>query len=145
MGQAAARVQMKDRIYDYVVAVYIVAAIIMLIIPIPTWLMDVLLALDLSLAFVIMFTCLFVKKVLEISIYPSLLLITTIFRVALNVSSTRLILTGGDAGEVIEVFGSFVGGGDLIVGVIVYAILVIVQLVVINKGSSPFHPGRHAR
>ena len=129
------RVFVRERIYDYAVAVYIVAAIVMLIIPIPTWLMDVLLAFDLSLAFVIMFTCLFVKEVLEISIYPSLLLITTIFRVALNVSSTRLILTGGDAGEVINVFGSFVGGGDLIVGIIVYAILVIVQLIVINKGS----------
>ncbi|MBQ7679207.1 MAG: flagellar biosynthesis protein FlhA [Butyrivibrio sp.] len=135
MGQAALKTQIRDKVFDYMVAIYIVAAIIMLIIPIPTWLMDVLLALDLSLAFVIMFTCLFVKKVLEVSIYPSLLLITTIFRVALNVSSTRLILTGGDAGQVIEVFGSFVGGGDLIVGVIVYAILVIVQLIVINKGS----------
>jgi len=77
----------------------------------------------------------FCKEVLDMSNFPTILLFTTIFRIALNISSTRLILTSGDPGKVIQVFGSFVGGNDLIVGIIVYIILVIVQFMVINKGS----------
>ena len=124
-----------NRVYDYGVALYVVAAITMLIIPIPNWLMDILLAFDFMLSFVILFTCMYTTEVLEMSNFPTILLITTIFRIALNVSSTRLILTSGDPGEVIKVFGEFVGGGDLIVGIIVYLILLIVQFMVINKGS----------
>ncbi|SEK43993.1 flagellar biosynthesis protein FlhA [Butyrivibrio sp. ob235] len=125
----------RKRAFDYGVALYFVAAIMMLIIPIPTWLMDTLLAMDLSLSFVILFTAMFSKEVLDMSFFPTILLFTTIFRIALNVSSTRLILTGGDAGRVIEVFGSFVGAGDLIIGAIVYGMLILVQFMVINKGS----------
>ncbi|MCR4902134.1 MAG: flagellar biosynthesis protein FlhA [Butyrivibrio sp.] len=124
-----------NRVYDYGVAVYVIAAIVMLIIPIPNWLMDMLLAFDLMLSFIILFTCMYTTEVLAMSNFPTILLLTTIFRIALNVSSTRLILTSGDPGEVIQVFGEFVGGGDLIVGIIVYLILLIVQFMVINKGS----------
>ncbi|MCR5102640.1 MAG: flagellar biosynthesis protein FlhA [Butyrivibrio sp.] len=124
-----------NRVYDYGVALYLVAAVVMMIIPIPNFLMDVLLAFDFCLSFVIMFTAMFVQEVLEMSNFPTILLFTTIFRISLNVSSTRLILTTGDPGEVIQVFGSFVGGNDIIVGIIVYIILVIVQFMVINKGS----------
>jgi flagellar biosynthesis protein FlhA len=77
----------------------------------------------------------FTKEVLDLSFYPTILLFTTIFRIALNVSSTRLILTTGDPGNVVTTFGNFVGGGDIVVGVVVFIILIIVQFVVINKGS----------
>ena len=127
--------KIRNRVFDYGLALYIVAAIVMLIIPLPDWLLDILLAFDMALSFVIMFTAMFATEVLQMSFFPTVLLFTTIFRIALNVSSTRLILTQGSAGEVITVFGSFVGGGDLIVGAIVYIILIIVQLMVINKGS----------
>ncbi|MBR5969156.1 MAG: flagellar biosynthesis protein FlhA [Lachnospiraceae bacterium] len=125
----------KTRFFDYGVALYLVAAIVMLIIPITPFLMDLLLAFDMALSFTIMFTCMFSREVLDMSNFPTLLLFTTVFRIALNVSSTRLILTTGEPGEVIRVFGSFVGGGNLIVGGIIYIILVIVQMMVINKGS----------
>jgi len=127
--------KITELVFDFGVALYVVAALIMLIIPIPALLMDILLALDLSMAFAILFNSMYVKEALDMSFYPTILLITTIFRIALNVSSTRLILTTGDAGEVIRVFGQFVGGGDLVVGIVVYVILIIVQFVVINKGS----------
>ncbi|MBR0163382.1 MAG: flagellar biosynthesis protein FlhA [Lachnospiraceae bacterium] len=123
------------RVLDYGVAMYLVAAIVMLIIPIPPLLMDTLLAFDMSMSFAIMFACMFSREVLEMSYFPTILLFSTVFRIALNVSSTRLILTTGNAGRVIEVFGSFVGGGNMIVGVIIYIILIIVQIMVINKGS----------
>jgi flagellar biosynthesis protein FlhA len=120
---------------DIGVALYVLAAFVMLIVPVPSWLLDILLALNISVAFTIMFGCMFATEVLEMSFYPTVLLFTTIFRIALNVSSTRLILSTGDPGNVIQVFGNFVGGGDLIIGIIVFFILLIVQFMVINKGS----------
>ena len=126
---------MKIQKADLGVAVYLLAAIIMLIVPIPSWLLDVLLAINISFSFVILFVSMFSKEVLDMSFFPTILLFTTIFRIALNVSSTRLILSTGDPGNVVQVFGSFVGGGDLIIGVIVFVILIIIQFMVINKGS----------
>lgn len=120
---------------DLGVALYLLAAFIMFIVPIPSLLLDILLAINISLAFVIMFRCMFVKEVLDMSFFPTVLLFTTIFRIALNVSSTRLILTTGNPGNVVETFGNFVGGGDLIIGAIVFIILIIIQFMVINKGS----------
>ena len=120
---------------DVGVAAYIVAAFVMLIVPVPSWLLDVLLACNIAIAFTILFTTMFSKEVLDMSFFPTILLFTTIFRIALNVSSTRLILTTGGPGQVVATFGSFVGGGDLIVGAIVFLILLIVQFMVINKGS----------
>ena len=120
---------------DVGVAAYIVAAFVMLIVPIPSWLLDVLLACNIAIAFTILFTTMFSKEVLDMSFFPTILLFTTIFRIALNVSSTRLILTTGDPGQVVATFGGFVGSGDLIVGAIVFLILLIVQFMVINKGS----------
>ena len=120
---------------DVGVALYIVAAFGMLIVPIPSVLLDILLACNIALAFTIMFRCMFAKEVLEMSYFPTVLLFTTIFRIALNVSSTRLILTTGSPGNVVETFGGFVGGGDLIMGAIVFIILIIIQFMVINKGS----------
>ncbi len=120
---------------DIAVALYILAAFVMMIVPINPTLLDILLAFDMSISFTILFTTIFISEPLNLSFYPTILLFTTIFRISLNVSSTRLILSKGDAGNVVETFGEFVGGGDLVIGIIVYIILLIVQLLVINKGS----------
>lgn len=120
---------------DIGVAAYVLAAFIMMIVPIPSWLLDILLACNIAIAFTILFGTMFSQEVLDMSFYPTILLFTTIFRIALNISSTRLILTTGDPGEVVATFGNYVGGGDLIVGAIVFIILLLVQFMVINKGS----------
>ncbi|MBO6147395.1 MAG: flagellar biosynthesis protein FlhA [Lachnospiraceae bacterium] len=120
---------------DLGVALYLLAAFVFLIVPIPNTLLDILLAVNMSIAFAILFNSLFVKEVLDMSFYPTILLFTTIFRISLNVSSTKLILSTGDPGNVVRTFGAFVGGNDLIIGTIVYIILIIVQFVVINKGT----------
>ena len=120
---------------DIGVAAYVLAAFIMLIVPIPSGLLDVLLACNMAVAFAIMFGSMFAREALDMSYYPTILLFTTIFRIALNVSSTRLILTTGDPGNVVRTFGEFVGGNDLIMGAIVFIILIIIQFMVINKGS----------
>ena len=120
---------------DVGVALYLMAAIIFFIVPIPSFLLDVLLIFNISVALVILFDCLFVQEVLDMSFFPTLLLFTTIFRISLNVSSTRLILNTGDPGNVVRTFGQFVGGNDMVIGTIIFVILLIVQFVVINKGS----------
>lgn len=120
---------------DAVVAVYILVAFIMFIVPLPAWLLDVFMAFNMAVAFTILFVCMFSKEVLDLSYFPTILLFTTIFRIAMNVSSTRLILTTGSAGNVVRTFGEFVGGGDLIVGTIIFIILIMIQFLVINKGS----------
>lgn len=120
---------------DVAVAAYLLAAIIFFIVPIPSWLLDICLALNIAVALTVLINSLFVVEPLDMSFYPTLLLLTTIFRISLNVASTRLILTTGSPGNVVETFGSFVGGGDLIVGSIVFIIILIVQFVVINKGT----------
>ncbi|MCQ2549857.1 MAG: flagellar biosynthesis protein FlhA [Lachnospiraceae bacterium] len=120
---------------DVGIALYILAAFVMFIISIPSWTLDILLAFNMAIAFTVMFTSMFVKEVLDLSFYPTILLFTTIFRIALNVSSTKLILTTGDPGNVVATFGQYVGGGNLIVGVIVFIILILIQFMVINKGS----------
>ena len=120
---------------DIAVAAYILSAVLFFIIPIPSFLLDIMLAVNLSVALIIMLNTLFVEEVLDMSFFPTMLLFATIFRISLNVSSTRLILTTGDPGNVVRTFGQFVGGGDIIVGTIVFIVLVIIQFVVINKGS----------
>ncbi len=120
---------------DIYIAIYVLASFVMLIVPLPSWLLDVLLAFNMSISFTIMFSCMLSKEVLDMSFYPTILLFTTLFRIALNVSSTRLILSTGDAGNVVQTFGEFVGGGDLVIGAIVFIILILVQFMVINKGS----------
>lgn len=120
---------------DIGVAAYVLVAFLMFIVPIPSWLLNVFLACNIAVAFTIMFSCMFTQEVLDMSFFPTVLLFTTIFRIALNVSSTRLILRTGDPGSVVETFGEYVGGGDLIIGSIVFIILIIIQFMVINKGS----------
>ena len=126
---------MKFKQADVFVAIYILSAFVMFIISVPSWLLDILLAFNMAIAFVILFTSMFVKEVLDMSFYPTILLFTTVFRIALNVSSTKLILNTGDPGNVVATFGEYVGGGNLVVGTIIFIILIIVQFMVINKGS----------
>lgn len=120
---------------DMFLGIYILAAIIFLIIPLPTAFLDVMMALNIAVALIVLFNALFSQEVLNMSTFPMILLFTTIFRISLNVSSTRNILTKGYAGEVVRAFGEFVGGGDMVVGIIVFLILIMVQFLVINKGS----------
>lgn len=120
---------------DLLLGLYILVPVIFLIVPIPTLLLDILILFNISIAMIILFNALFSKEALSMSSFPTLLLMTTLFRMSLNVGSTRNILLTGYAGNVVETFGQFVGGGNLVVGVIVFMILVIIQFVVINKGS----------
>ena len=126
---------MKNSITNYAVGIYVVAIIMFLIIPLPAWALDVLIAVNMIISMIILFNSVLSKEVLNMSSFPTLLLFTTIFRISLNVSSTRLILSTGDPGEVVQVFGSFVGGNDAIIGVIIFIVLILVQFMVINKGS----------
>ncbi len=120
---------------DLFVGLYLLMAVIFFIIPIPSLLLDVLITFNLFIALAILFNCLYATETLDMSSFPTILLFTTIFRISLNVSSTRLILSTGDPGVVVETFGNFVGGGSLVIGAIIFIVLVIVQMIVINKGS----------
>lgn len=120
---------------DAGVALYILAAVIFFIIPIPSILLDIMLAFNIAIALIVLLNALFVKEVLDMSFFPTLLLFTTIFRISLNVSSTRLILSTGNPGNVVRTFGEFVGGNDIIIGAIVFIVLILIQFIVINKGS----------
>lgn len=120
---------------DISIGLYVLAAIVFLIVPLPSVLLDVLMAINISFALIILFNSLYVKEPLEMSAFPTILLFTTVFRIGLNVSSTKLILKDGNPGQVVTAFGEFVGGGDLIIGMIIFFILIIVQFAVINKGS----------
>ncbi|MBO4462458.1 MAG: flagellar biosynthesis protein FlhA [Lachnospiraceae bacterium] len=120
---------------DLGVAIYLLCAVLFFIIPIPNFILDIMLAFNIAMALIVLFNSLFVKEVLDMSFFPTLLLFTTIFRISLNVSSTRLILSSGNPGNVVKTFGQFVGGNDLVIGAIVFIVLVIIQFVVINKGS----------
>ena len=120
---------------DLFVGLYILAAIVFLIISVPSGLLDVLLAFNMAVALVILFMALFSKEPLDMQAFPTILLFTTIFRISLNVSSTKLILGTGDPGNVVRVFGQFVGGNDIVIGIIVFLILILVQFMVINKGT----------
>ena len=120
---------------DLFVGLYLLFAIILFIIPIPSFLLDVLITFNMMIALAILFNCLYAEDTLSMSSFPTILLFTTVFRIALNISSTKLILLYGNPGVVVQTFGNFVGGGNLIVGAIIFIVLVIVQMVVINKGS----------
>ncbi|MDD6327094.1 MAG: flagellar biosynthesis protein FlhA [Lachnospiraceae bacterium] len=120
---------------DMFLGLYFLAAVVFLIIPIPPVLLDILILFNISMSLIIVFNCLFTSETLNMSGFPTLLLFTTVFRIALNVSSTKLILSTGNPGKVVEVFGAFVGGGNLVIGAIIFIVLIIVQMMVINKGS----------
>ena len=120
---------------DIILGCFVLIPILCLIIPVPLVLLDVLFTLNIAVSMLTLFSALFAKEPLDMSSFPTLLLLTTLFRLSLNVSSTRNILLNGEAGNVVNTFGNFVGGGNLVVGAVVFLILIIVQLMVINKGS----------
>jgi type III secretion protein V len=132
---AATRSSALSGISDVVLAGLVVGIVAMMIIPLPTFLLDILLTTNISLSVVLLLVCIYVSDALRIATLPSILLITTLFRLGLNVSSTRLILLQADAGEVIQSFGEFVVAGNLVVGGVIFLILTLIQFVVIAKGS----------
>ena len=124
------------KLFNNMVSGLVVVIIFLLIIPLPTQMLDFLFIVNLTLSFVILLITMYIREALEFSIYPSLLLITTLFRLGLNASSTRQILTNnGYAGEVIETFGDFVIRGNVVIGLVIFLIIVLVQFLVITKGS----------
>ncbi|MFN3785331.1 MAG: FHIPEP family type III secretion protein, partial [Thiothrix sp.] len=120
---------------DIALAVLLVAIIAMMILPMPTWLIDMLIGLNMSIAILLMMLAIYIAHPLAISSFPSILLLTTLFRLSLSIATTRLILLTGDAGHIIQTFGEFVVGGNLVVGLVVFLIITIVQFIVITKGS----------
>jgi flagellar biosynthesis protein FlhA len=134
------RLGQASRHGDVMLALGVIAILIVLILPMPSWLLDISLAFSITISVLILLTALFVDKPLEFNAFPTVLLLATMVRLALNLASTRLILTHGHegldaAGHVIEAFGGFVMGGNFVIGIIVFAILMIVNFVVITKGS----------
>lgn len=121
---------------DVIMIVMLVLILLMIIVPLPAVLLDVFLSLNIALSVLIFLLAFFSKHVLDFSVFPSILLVTTIFRLALNISSTRLILSTGDPGTVVTGFANFVTQGDLVVGTLIFLIMIIVQFVVINAGAS---------
>ncbi|MBC5630960.1 flagellar biosynthesis protein FlhA [Clostridium sp. NSJ-6] len=124
----------KNR-FDILVAFGVIGIILMIIIPLPSFVLDILLVINISLSVLILLMTLFSTNILQLSIFPTILLITTLFRLGLNISSTRLILGEGYAGNIIESFGSFVVRGNYVVGIIIFLIIIIIQFVVITNGS----------
>ena len=120
---------------DNAVALGVVVIVLFLIIPLPTFLLDFLLIVNIGLAIMILMITMNISEALEFSIFPSLLLVTTLFRLGLNVSSTRMILRDGYAGEVIQNFGQLITGGNIVIGVVIFLIIVLVQFIVITKGA----------
>ncbi|MST33169.1 EscV/YscV/HrcV family type III secretion system export apparatus protein, partial [Acidimicrobiaceae bacterium USS-CC1] len=123
------------RLAHYGVPIAVLCAVVMVVVPLPTVLVSILLAGNITFAIVVLLTSMYVKRVLDFSVFPSLLLVSTMFRLALNVSVTRLVLLHGYAGSVIEAFGHFVVGGSLVVGLVVFAIIIVIQYVVITNGA----------
>lgn len=120
---------------DLFILVGIIGIVLLMILPIPTWLLDILLIINISIALMILLVAMNTKEALQFSIFPAMLLITTLFRLALNVSTTKLILGQAKAGDVVATFGAWVSQGQPVVGFIVFLILVVVQFIVITKGS----------
>lgn len=120
---------------DFPVLLGVILIVAMLVIPFPSWLLSVLLIINVSLALLVLLTSMNMREPLQFSVFPSLLLLLTLFRLGLNVSTTRSILSKGEAGGVIETFGTFVVGGNILVGLVVFLILVIIQFIVITKGA----------
>lgn len=135
MINGLAPLQKLDQYRDLYVVIAVILVILMMIMPVPAFLLDILLACNISLSLLILLLSMNIREPLELSAFPTLLLLSTLFRLSLSVSSTRLILLEANAGNIIRAFGNFVVGGNYIVGFIIFLILVIVQFIVITKGS----------
>ncbi|WP_062137988.1 flagellar biosynthesis protein FlhA [Demequina aestuarii] len=126
---------MKNNAVTFAVPVGIVAVVLLLVVPLPAQLLDMLIVINIALSLVVLLTSMYVKRPLDFSVFPSLLLVLTLFRLGLNVASTRLVLSDGYAGEVIGAFGEIVVGGSLIIGLVIFLILVVIQFAVITNGA----------
>ncbi|MFM2240590.1 MAG: hypothetical protein RJA69_1964, partial [Pseudomonadota bacterium] len=124
----------RDR-QDVILAAFVVSVIFMMIVPLPTWLVDVLIALNMAISVVLLMVAVYLKSPLDFAAFPAVLLITTLFRLSISISTTRLILLDADAGHIVEAFGEFVVGGNLVVGLVIFLILTVVNFVVITKGA----------
>ena len=131
-GKVLARAKTSS---DVVLAVVMAAIVGAMIVPLPEWLLDVGIAINLAAALSLLVAALYAKDALKVAAFPTLLLLTTLFRLAMNVSSTRLALSEGHAGDIIEAFGDFVVRGDYVVGAVIFAILTLVQFLVVTKGA----------
>src|SRR6266850_2799935 len=134
---AAAPVPVRRRFRnaDVGLALAVVGLLVILVVPLPTWLLDLLIVVNLSASILLLLLVLSNERPLDLSTFPTLLLFGALFRLALNVASTRLILLHGDAGHVIQSFGRFVVGGNLVVGIVIFLILIVIQFVVITNGA----------
>ncbi|MBN2580283.1 MAG: flagellar biosynthesis protein FlhA [Pirellulales bacterium] len=138
----AASLGRATRLRDLILPIGIIASVLVILIPMPAHVMDVLLSLNITIAIIMLLTTIFVRTPLEFSVFPSLLLATTLFRLVLNVATTRLVLTRGGvdglmaAGGVVKTFGEFVAGDKIVVGLIIFAIIVLIQFIVITKGAT---------
>ncbi|MGP1569384.1 MAG: flagellar biosynthesis protein FlhA [Eubacteriales bacterium] len=123
-------------LFNHIISVFVLMVIVLLVVPLNPFILDMMFIINITVSLIILLTTMYISEALEFSIFPSLLLITTLFRLSLNISSTRLILTKqGEAGQVIKTFGSFVLQGNVVVGVIIFLIIVLVQFIVITKGA----------
>lgn len=128
------RLDIKSNL-DVVIAFGVIGIVLMIIIPLPKIMLDLLLALNITISIVIILITMFTTNVLQLSVFPTLLLVTTLFRLGLNISSTRLILTEADAGTIVSAFGDFVIRGNYVVGIIIFLIIVVIQFMVITNGA----------
>lgn len=133
--QSSGSASTQRRMAQVGVPVAIVGIVVMLVVPLPAMMLDLLIAANITAAVLILLTAMFVHRPLDFSSFPALILVATLFRLALNVSASRLVLLDGYAGKVIDTFGHFVIGGSLIVGIIVFSILVVIQFVVVTNGA----------
>src|SRR5436853_4241810 len=131
----AASMQRVMKHTDLLAAGAVVMVVVMMVVPLPPFLLDLAITLNISVALAIVIATLYLPRALDFSSFPSLLLLTTLLRLAINVSVTRLILLHGDAGHVVKAFGNFVVGGNVLVGLVVFLILIIIQFVVITNGA----------
>ncbi len=129
------RFGLKGRLFDFGLAAVVVAVVVMMVVPLTPWLLDLLISLNLGVSILVLTLALFIRRPLSFAAFPTLLLIATLYRLALNVSSTRLILLHADAGKIIGGFGGFVVGGDILVGAVIFGILAMVLFLVITKGA----------
>ena len=134
-SQLARFVQIITSRNDLLLAFFLVAVIFMMILPLPIWLVDTLIGINMTISAILLMVAMYLPSPLAFSSFPSVLLVTTLFRLGISIATTRLILLQGDAGHIIETFGNFVVGGNLVVGLVVFLILTIVQFVVITKGA----------
>ena len=125
----------SNPISEIFLAIFVIVLILILLIEMPNWVINFSISLNITLGIVLLMISLYVQKPLELAAFPSIILIGTMFRLVLSIASTRLILAKGDAGEVIHAFGSFVTGGNMVVGGVIFLIITVVQFMVITKGA----------